>query len=182
MKKTARADRLEIALDNLNYEWSYVQLCKLIDYWYDGKSLYDASDLLRRKPDELLILIVDLAKRRILPHRPYGIAANPRIWIGPQRMITKKNGVRQLFIESPVYIPFLENNFIWYEQELYKFKDLWNRGQSIIKIAKSFKREIEELLFLVIDQGNKGMIQPRNGGLLGEEASEQEKRRLKFIV
>ncbi|TWJ56199.1 hypothetical protein CHCC5023_1536 [Bacillus paralicheniformis] len=97
-------------------------------------------------------------------------------------MIAKKNAVRQLFCESPVYIPFLENNFIWYEQELYKFRDLWNRGESIIKIAKSFKREIEELLFLIIDQGNKGMIQPRNGGLLGEEASEQEKRRFKIIV
>ncbi|MCY8025693.1 hypothetical protein [Bacillus sonorensis] len=182
MKMAVRADRLEIALDSLNYEWSYVQLCKLIDYWYDGKSLYDAADLLKRNPDELLILIVDLAKRRILPHRPYGIGPNARIWISPKMMKEKKNGVRQLFRESPVYISFIENNFLWYDQEIHKFRALWNQGQSIIKMAKIFKREIEEVLFLVIDQGNKEMIRPRNGGLLGEDATENEKRRFQIIV
>ncbi|TWM97925.1 hypothetical protein [Bacillus licheniformis] len=182
MKKTVRSDRLEIALDNLNYEWSYVQLCKLIDYWYDGKSLFDAADLLKRKPDEVMIIIVDFAKRRILPRRPYGIGPNARIWISPQMMKVKKNGLRKLFSESPVYIPFIENNFIWYSREILKFRALWNQGQSIIKMAKTFKREIEEVLFLVIDQGNKEMIHPRNGGLLGEEASEKEKRQFKLIV
>ncbi|KMM58271.1 hypothetical protein ACH95_14155 [Bacillus glycinifermentans] len=182
MKMAARADRLEIALDNLNYEWSYVQLCKVIDYWYDGKSLYDAADLLNRNPDELLILIVDLAKRTILPHRRNGIGPNERICIFPSRMKAKKNGLRQLFVDSPVYIPFLDNNFIWYNSDILKFRVLWNNGQSIIKMAKVFKREIEEVLFLVIDQGNKEMIRPRNGGLLGAEASENEKRQFRLIV
>lgn len=182
MNSTVRADRIEIAIENLNYEWSFVQLCKLIDYWYDGKSLYDAAELLKRKPDEVLLLIIDFAKRRVLPHRPYGIGPNARIWISPKMMKDKKNGVRQLFHESPVYIPFIESNFLWYDQEIHKFRALWDRGQSIIKIAKYFKREIEEVLFLVIDQGNKEMIQPRIGGLLGEEATENEKRQFRLIV
>lgn len=36
MSIAALADRLEIALVDLNFEWSLVQMRQVVDYWYDG--------------------------------------------------------------------------------------------------------------------------------------------------
>ncbi|UHH06544.1 hypothetical protein LUM37_18545 [Bacillus subtilis] len=79
-----RADRLEIALVDLNFEWSLVQMRQVVDYWYDGKSIYDMVELLNIKPDEIILLIVDFGRGRILPPRPYGLNANKKISIRKQ--------------------------------------------------------------------------------------------------
>nr|WGE08321.1 hypothetical protein P5658_08105 [Bacillus subtilis] len=60
MSVAVLADRLEIALTDLNFEWSLVQMRQVVDYWYDGKSIYDMAELLNRKPDEIILLIVTL--------------------------------------------------------------------------------------------------------------------------
>lgn len=108
MSVAVLADRLEIALTDLNFEWSLVQMRQVVDYWYDGKSIYDMAELLNRKPDEIILLIVDFARGRVLPPRPYGLNANKRISIKRTHLKGKKDNLRRFVQDSPVYIPFIE--------------------------------------------------------------------------
>ncbi|WP_258729602.1 hypothetical protein [Bacillus atrophaeus] len=182
MNHAVRADRLEFVLENMNFEWSIVQLRQVIDYWFEGKSIYDMSDLLKREIDELVILIVDMAKRRILLERPRGLRACGNIAITDKEMALKKSRVRHLFEDSPVYIPFIESNLLWYERDLIQFRKLWSEGQSIVEIAEYFGRNIEEIMFPILDQCRKELIEPREGGLLGKEATADDLIRQSFPV
>ncbi|MFZ4847404.1 hypothetical protein ACOYX7_17260 [Enterococcus casseliflavus] len=176
------ADRLEIALTDLNFEWSLVQMRQVVDYWYDGKSIYDMAELLNRKPDEIILLIVDFARGRVLPPRPYGLNANKRISIKRMHLRSKKENLRRFVQDSPVYIPFIEKNFVWNDSEIKRFREKWAANESIICISEEFNRDIDEVLFLVMDQAGRDFIQPRRNGLLGKDATEHDliRQRLPF--
>ncbi|MCX4077529.1 hypothetical protein OQZ55_15130 [Bacillus subtilis] len=177
-----RADRLEIALVDLNFEWSLVQMRQVVDYWYDGKSIYDMAELLNRKPDEIILLIVDFGRGRILPPRPYGLNANKKISIRKKLMEEKKKSLSRFLKDGPVYIPFLEKNFVWNDWGVKRFREMWGANESIICISKQLNRDIDEVLFLVMDQANRDFIQPRMNGLLGKDATEHDliRQRLPF--
>lgn len=177
-----RADRLEIALVDLNFEWSLVQMRQVVDYWYEGKSIYDMAKLLNRKPDEIILFIVDFGRGRILLSRPYGLNANNKIPIRKKLLEAKKEGLRRFLKEGPVYIPFLEKNFVWNDWEIKRFREMWEANDSIIWISKQLNRDIDEVLFLVIDQAGKDFIGPRKNGLLGKDATEHDliRQRLPF--
>jgi hypothetical protein len=66
-----------------------------------------------------------------------------------------------------IYIALEELNFIWDEHRLEDFIYLWDEGQPLINISKYFKRDVDEVLVLVIDLARKGRITPRKGGLMG---------------
>ncbi|MEC1268973.1 hypothetical protein P9C27_10550 [Bacillus vallismortis] len=182
MSVAALVDRLEIALVDFNFEWSLVQMRQVVDYWYDGKSIYDMAELLNRKPDEIILLIVDFARGRVLPPRPYGLNANNRIFISKKHLRDKKDNLRRFVQDSPVYIPFIEKNFVWNDWEIKRFRDMWEADDSIIWISKQLNRDIDEVLFLIIDQAGKGFIDPRKNGLLGKDATEHDliRQRLPF--
>lgn len=176
------ADRLEIALTDLNFEWSLVQMRQVVDYWYDGKSIYDMAELLNREPDEIILLIVDFARGRVLPPRPYGLNANKRISIKRTHLKCKKDNLRRFVQDSPVYIPFIEKNFVWNDSEIKRFREMWEANESIICISEELNRDIDEVLFLVMDQASRDFIQPRRNGLLGKDATEHDliRQRLPF--
>ncbi|BCU87745.1 hypothetical protein KOF112_30100 [Bacillus velezensis] len=44
--------------------------------------------------------------------------------------------LRYLFEESPVYIPFQELNFMFYDSEIRRFRELWAANESYLNIAK----------------------------------------------
>jgi hypothetical protein len=171
-------DRIEIALEDVNFEWSIVQLRKVLTYWFEGRSIRDMSELLKRSMDELILLIVDLAKKRILPHRSNGLGPCEAISISKDKFALKEKRIREELLEDgPVYVVFQEKNFIWYEYEIKHFLTMWEEDESIIKIAEFFRREIEEVLFLVLNSAKEDLIVPRHSGLLGKEASERERKR-----
>ncbi len=66
MSQMVNAERFELALENMNYEWSMVQLQKVVQYWHDGKSILDMSELLNRDSDEIILLVMDFARKNIL--------------------------------------------------------------------------------------------------------------------
>ncbi|ALC80424.1 hypothetical protein [Bacillus gobiensis] len=169
-------DRLEIALEDTNFEWSLVQMRKTLTYWYEGRSIREMSELLIRPLEELLLLIVDFAKQRILPHRSNGLGPCEAIWISKNDFELKNKRIRELLKDGPVYIVFLESNFLWYEYEIKQFQCMWDKGESIVDISESFMREIEEVLFLTIHSAKQGLIDPRESGLLGKEASDRERK------
>lgn len=61
-----------------------------------------------------------------------------------------------------------ERRFIWQNEELKEFRDMWNRGDSILNIARRFKCKAIDIALVAMDQAEKGKIEPRPSGLLGE--------------
>ncbi|QHM79221.1 hypothetical protein ABRD05_15015 [Bacillus velezensis] len=180
MSQAVNAEPFELALEDMNYEWSMVQLKKVVQYWHDGKSILDMSELLNRDSDEIILLVMDFARKNILPARKNGLRTNKRIKISEKTMKDKMNRLCYLFEESPVYIPFQELNFMFYDSEIRRFRELWAANESYLNIAKELKRNEDETLFLIIDQAKKDLIESRESGLLGKEASEDERNKQKL--
>lgn len=69
-----------------------------------------------------------------------------------------------------VYIALEDIDFIWDEKEVKKFILMWNSDFPVEKIAKKLNRPIDDVAMLVYDQALKSKIEPRDGGLMGEES------------
>nr|MDH3082516.1 helix-turn-helix domain containing protein [Bacillus subtilis] len=69
---------------------------------------------------------------------------------------------------------------MFYDSEIRLFRELWAANESYLNIAKELKRNEDETLFLIIDQAKKDLIEPRESGLLGKEASEDERNKQKL--
>ncbi|WP_278182405.1 hypothetical protein [Bacillus velezensis] len=67
MSQAVNAEPFELALEDMNYEWSMVQLKKVVQYWHDGKSILDMSELLNRDSDEIILLVMDFARKISCP-------------------------------------------------------------------------------------------------------------------
>lgn len=61
-----------------------------------------------------------------------------------------------------IYIACEEMNFIWSEEEVNEFINLWNSGIDILSIAEHFNRDPDEVGLLVIDQARNGSIASRH--------------------
>ncbi|ADH07139.1 MULTISPECIES: hypothetical protein [Bacillus cereus group] len=64
-----------------------------------------------------------------------------------------------------VYIALEEANFIWDERDVIRFREMWNQGMSLPKMAKTLRRHQVEVALLVIDQADKYLIENRPLGL-----------------
>lgn len=64
-----------------------------------------------------------------------------------------------------LYIACEDLDFVWSLSELRKFREMWNEGYSIVDIADELDRPQEEVAILILDQSNKGNIQPRKNGI-----------------
>ncbi|WP_342045944.1 helix-turn-helix domain containing protein [Bacillus sp. OTU530] len=65
------------------------------------------------------------------------------------------------------YIALEDLNFLWDEDDVLKFREMWEEGLSLPAIAKQLKRKQNEVVVLVLDQAEEGKIKPRRGGLWG---------------
>lgn len=68
-----------------------------------------------------------------------------------------------------IYLVLEELDFTWDEHDVVDFRDMWNMGIPISWIASHFKRDIDEVAMLVMDQCRKGKIKPRPNGVHGRE-------------
>ncbi|ARZ59574.1 hypothetical protein BAGQ_3369 [Bacillus sp. CN2] len=72
---------------------------KVVQYWHDGKSILDMSELLNRDSDEIILLVMDFARKNVLPARKNGLCANNRIRISEKTMKDEReNDSATLFI------------------------------------------------------------------------------------
>lgn len=58
-------------------------------------------------------------------------------------------------------------NFHWEMAQVKEFRRLWREGYHIADIAVKLGRHQAEVLILAIDQAEKGLIGPRQGGIFG---------------
>lgn len=74
----------------------------------------------------------------------------------------------RIAVERRVTYIALENlNFLWDEDEVLKFREMWEEGLSLPAIAKKLRRKQNEVAVLILDQAEEKKIKPRPGGLWG---------------
>jgi hypothetical protein len=56
--------------DELEWEWEERSVCKVQQMWKEGYSVEMIARELKRHPDEVLILLIDRARRRFITMRP----------------------------------------------------------------------------------------------------------------
>ena len=66
-----------------------------------------------------------------------------------------------------IYIALEDLDFDWTKEQVKKFDELWSRGDSLPLIAKTLRREQDEVALLVMDRSRKGAIAPREHGVWG---------------
>jgi hypothetical protein len=66
-----------------------------------------------------------------------------------------------------IYIVLEEIDFTWDETEVEEFERLWRAGVSLYAMAGIFKRDVDELVLLVMDRKRLGKIEKRSGGYMG---------------
>lgn len=60
-----------------------------------------------------------------------------------------------------------EQRFIWKESELSEFREMWENGDSVVKMARRFDCKEIDIALVAMDQAEKKKIDPRPSGLLG---------------
>lgn len=64
---------LLIACEELNFVWQPEKVRKFREMWAAGEDIREIAKQLRRKPEEIAILVMDQAKRGNIQKRPTGI-------------------------------------------------------------------------------------------------------------
>lgn len=60
-----------------------------------------------------------------------------------------------------------ERKFIWEDAELREFREMWEQGDSVNKMAKRFRCKEIDIAMVVLDQAEKKLIRSRPTGLIG---------------
>lgn len=58
-------------------------------------------------------------------------------------------------------------NLLFSEEELRDFKELWKAGISVENMAKKLRRKPSEIVLLVFDHAERGLIKNRQQGVYG---------------
>lgn len=58
----------------------------------------------------------------------------------------------------------LDLDFVFTDDQLQKFKELWKEGVSVQDIAKKMRRKPSEVVLLVFDHAERGLIKNRENG------------------
>lgn len=59
----------------------------------------------------------------------------------------------------------LDLDFVYTDQQLQRFKEMWSEGVSVQDIAKKMHRKPSEVVLLVFDHAERGLIQNRENGV-----------------
>jgi len=73
-----------------------------------------------------------------------------------------------------LYIACEDMDFIWREQDVEKVERLWREGYDIRFIAKAVRRDIDEVVLLIVDRARQGLLRPRPTGVFGKMEVEDE--------
>jgi hypothetical protein len=67
-----------------------------------------------------------------------------------------------------LYIALSELDFSWYPGEVEQVAQLWRKGLPVADIAEKMKRDIDEVVILIMDLARRDVIGRRKNGALGE--------------
>ncbi|MCS1351176.1 helix-turn-helix domain-containing protein [Mechercharimyces sp. CAU 1602] len=63
---------LYVALEDLDFVWDEAEVPQVVEMWRDGQSLHDIAKTLDRDPDEVTLLVMDLARQGRISRRKRG--------------------------------------------------------------------------------------------------------------
>lgn len=72
LKKYRPAELLYIALDELDFSWYAAEVEQITELWAKGWPVRQIAKRYGRDPDEVAVLIMDLARRKKIQQRPGG--------------------------------------------------------------------------------------------------------------
>lgn len=61
----------------------------------------------------------------------------------------------------------LDLDFVFTDEQLQRFKEMWSEGLSVQDIAMKMHRKPSEVVLLVFDHAERGLIQNRENGVYG---------------
>ena len=68
---------------------------------------------------------------------------------------------------NETYIACLDLNFGWRPFDVARVREAWKVGTPIDEIARTVRRDVDEVAVLLIDLARKGEIEPRPRGVYG---------------
>lgn len=69
-KAIKQRQKIYLALEDLNFVWCESEVSGVIQLWEDGLNIWDIAAEMERDPDEVTILIMDLARKERITPRP----------------------------------------------------------------------------------------------------------------
>lgn len=67
-----------------------------------------------------------------------------------------------------IYIACEDMEFVWREQDVAEVERMWHEGYDIRFIAKAVRRNIDEVVLLIMDRARQGLLMPRPTGVFGK--------------
>ncbi len=71
--KIRPAERLYIACEDMDLSWYPSEVRQVIEDWEAGVPLWEIAEKLKRDPDEVAVLLIDLARRGAIRKRRGGV-------------------------------------------------------------------------------------------------------------
>lgn len=62
--------QIYLALEELDFVWCIEEVEKVVHLWADGMNLWEIANEMKRDPDEVAVLIMDLARKNRIVSRP----------------------------------------------------------------------------------------------------------------
>lgn len=73
LSKWRPQEQLHIALADLDFAWFPAEVEKVQQLWQAGRHIADIAETIGRDPDEVALLLMDLARQDKLPGRKNGV-------------------------------------------------------------------------------------------------------------
>lgn len=73
-----------------------------------------------------------------------------------------------------LYIACEDIDYIWRERDVAEVERLWREGYDIRCIAAAVKRDVDEVLLLILDRARHGVLKRRPTGVFGKMEVEDE--------
>ncbi|MDZ5610843.1 sugar ABC transporter substrate-binding protein [Bacillus pseudomycoides] len=137
------AFKVHVALEEIDFLWDQREVFQFRELWNSNYTLVEISKRFKRKQIEVAALILDQIDKFKIHKRKMGLGE-----IGDKSIRNKKKKE----IPPYVYIALEEVNFIWNENDIGCFKDLWKKRFSFEDIANRLGRHQIELAALMLDQ------------------------------
>lgn len=91
----------------------------------------------------------------------------------PNHVALKQRNLTRWSKDKP-YEVCADLNRNWYPDEVTRFIRMWNAGDCITKVVEEFKKDVDEVALLIIDQKRNGRIEDRPGGAYGRVICDEE--------
>ncbi|MDT3494731.1 sugar ABC transporter substrate-binding protein [Bacillus toyonensis] len=135
--------KVQVALEEVDFLWDQREVFKFRELWNSNYTLLEISKMIKRKQIEVAALMLDQVDKFKIHKRKMGLGE-----IGEKSIRNKKKEE----IPPYVYIALEEVDFIWSEDDIERFKDLWKKRFSIEDISNRLGRHQIELATLILDQ------------------------------